>query len=106
MASVSEILVVNNLSPPSDARELSKRADTIIERGINREVYTPLYELFDSDLVTKKIFPNVIKIISSLWLKFFLFQMSGRWFRGTPKGVHTPINPEGFQTYWPQLVVG
>ena len=33
-----------------------------------------------------------------LWLKFFIFQMSGRWFPWHPKGggVHPPINLEVF----------
>ena len=50
----------------------------------------------------KKIFCKCYQnYLRHLWLKFFIFQMSGRWFPWHPKGggVHPPINLEVFFTH-------
>ena len=52
--------------------------------------------------IWKRFFASVIKIISGICgYKFFIFQMSGRWFPWHPKGggVHPPINLEVFFTH-------
>ena len=66
-------------------------------------MYThPFRSFLISDFVLqdmKKIFcQNYQNYFRNLWLKFFIFQMSGRWFPWQPKGgmVYTPLNLEVF----------
>ena len=70
-------------------------------------VYPSLRTSLISDFVlqdTKTIFWQCYQnYLRHLWLKCFIFQMSGRWSPWHPKegGVHPPINLEVFfQTYW------
>ena len=54
-------------------------------------VHTPFTIFFISDFVlqdTKKIFCKCYQnYLRHIWLEFFIFQMSGRWFPWHPKGV-------------------
>ena len=68
-------------------------------------MYPPLRFFFISDFVLKdrktifcKCYQNYLR---HLWLKFFIFQMSGRWFPWHPKGggCTPPINLEVFFTH-------
>ena len=59
------------------------------------------FSIFDFVLQdTKKIFCQCYQnYLRHLWLIFFIFQITGRWFPGTPKGgVHRPYKSRGVFT--------
>ena len=68
-------------------------------------IHLPLGNFVASDMTfqgMKTIFCQCYQnYLRHLWLKFFIFQMSGRWFPWHPKGggVHPPINLEVFFTH-------
>ena len=78
--------------------------------GFMGGVHPPLRTFLISDFVLKdtktlfcKCYQNYLR---HLWLRFFLFQINGRWFPWHPKeGVNPPINLEVFfKTHWPPQV--
>ena len=69
-------------------------------------VHPPLQFFFISDFVledTKKIFCNFYQnYLRHLWLKFFIFQISGRWFPWHPKGGCTP--PKNLEVFFTHIL--
>ena len=63
----------------------------LMEEGFMGDVHPPLRTILISDFVlkdTKKFFCKCYQnYLRHLWLKFFIFQISWRWFRWHPEGV-------------------
>ena len=106
LTTTSIIVVTTAIYFTSRKVKIRKFPDVFNGRRIYGRCTPPLKTFLISEFVlqdAKKCYQNYLR---HLWLKFFIFQMSGRWFPWHPKGVvHLSINPKVFfQTYWPRQV--